>query len=916
MKIFRNKLLAAAIALLLTLTITGALVALPITAAHDPPLSIPAWCYAGVSPRTVGVNQQALIVFWCNWVPPTAAEDSRYGDRWVFNVDVTAPDGTTETLGPFDSDPVGGSYTTYTPTQIGTYAIVVQMPAYTITGLPSASGVPINDPSLNDVYGPATSEPVYLTVQEDPVTGWYENPAPTSYWTRPINSANRDWSSIAGNWLGGDAQSIAPGCSAYVTSMFTPNEVYGHGIATESAHILWTMPYYAGGIMDQWFGDTGYATSHYQGINLGNPIIIQGKLILDWRNTAHSTSGWLVIDLYTGELLSFENSTKPAFGQIYNYESPNQHGGFPYLWRTSGVTLPENNTSELGKQTWEMLDGYTLQSVAKVANVSAGGTGVYGIDGSILRYSLNTIDGVQYLQVWNSSAIPSMLGGSTGTNYWQWRPMGGAFGGDAKPLGYYVHDGNQGWSLNVTITPAMKGSLLTVRQDDFVIGGTAGKNNGTYIEEGNLWCLSLKPGEEGTLLWNKTFTPPQSVPDLAAGSGLTSYGVGLGEVDPEDGVFLFEERMTLQRWGYSLDTMQLLWGPTQPEEAFNFYGLSETIYEGKLLSYGYGGQLRAYDLTTGDILWTYNATTVGDESPYAGNYPIGIACIADGKIYTVSSEHSPTQPLWRGPNLRCVDAETGEEVWSILFWGGRMSPTEPNVYIADGIVVGLNYYDMSIYAFGKGPSATTVTASPKVSTFGNNVLVEGAVTDQSPAGRRNTNGILDFTLKDTPAISDESMAAWMEYMFMQQPMPANAMGVEVKLETLDPNGNFYEIGTTTSDASGYYSYAFTPEVPGTYTIIATFEGSNSYYSSFAETAINVQEAPKASPTAISPIPTAPSQTPSPSPTLPVQTSSSSPSTAVVPPTSALPTTTYLAIAAAAVVIVVAALALVLRRRNK
>jgi len=37
--------------------------------------------------------------------------------------------------------------------------------------------------------------------------------------------------------------------------------------------------------------------------------------------------------------------------------------------------------------------------------------------------------------------------------------------------------------------------------------------------------------------------------------------------------------------------------------------------------------------------------------------------------------------------------------------------------------------------------------------------------------------------------------------------------------------------------------AFTPEVPGKYTIVATFGGSESYYSSYAETAINVDNAP-------------------------------------------------------------------------
>ena len=49
--------------------------------------------------------------------------------------------------------------------------------------------------------------------------------------------------------------------------------------------------------------------------------------------------------------------------------------------------------------------------------------------------------------------------------------------------------------------------------------------------------------------------------------------------------------------------------------------------------------------------------------------------------------------------------------------------------------------------------------------------------------------------------------------------------------------------------------AFTPEVPGKYTIIASFEGSEGYWPSQAETAINVEEAPVATP--------APTPTPAP-----------------------------------------------------
>jgi hypothetical protein len=87
----------------------------------------------------------------------------------------------------------------------------------------------------------------------------------------------------------------------------------------------------------------------------------------------------------------------------------------------------------------------------------------------------------------------------------------------------------------------------------------------------------------------------------------------------------------------------------------------------------------------------------------------------------------------------------------------------------------------------------------------------------------------------------------MEYLYEQQPKPKNATGVEVSLDTIDPNGNFVHIATTTSDDSGMFKKAFVPEVPGEYTIIATFGGSKSYYSSYAETAIYVDEAPPPTP---------------------------------------------------------------------
>ena len=198
-------------------------------------------------------------------------------------------------------------------------------------------------------------------------------------------------------------------------------------------------------------------------------------------------------------------------------------------------------------------------------------------------------------------------------------------------------------------------------------------------------------------------------------------------------------------------------------------------------------------------------------------------------------------PLYPGAQQLAINCTTGEIVWSILSFTGRV-PTAS----ADGYLIQWNSYDNQIYSLGKGPTKTTIEASPKVSEHGNTVLVEGKVlgistgTKESDRSARFPDGI--------PAVSDESQSAWMEYVYMQQTKPTNATGVPVTISVLDPNGNTYVVGTTTSDASGNYKLSFIPQVPGDYSVIANFPGSESYWPSQEETAINVGEAaPTASP---------------------------------------------------------------------
>jgi disulfide bond formation protein DsbB len=82
----------------------------------------------------------------------------------------------------------------------------------------------------------------------------------------------------------------------------------------------------------------------------------------------------------------------------------------------------------------------------------------------------------------------------------------------------------------------------------------------------------------------------------------------------------------------------------------------------------------------------------------------------------------------------------------------------------------------------------------------------------------------------------------MEYVYMDQAMPTDFTGVNVEVNVVDSNGNYRAIGTATTDSSGFYHLNWTPDITGSYTVIAIFEGNNGYYGSYAEAAFAVDEA--------------------------------------------------------------------------
>jgi outer membrane protein assembly factor BamB len=329
----------------------------------------------------------------------------------------------------------------------------------------------------------------------------------------------------------------------------------------------------------------------------------------------------------------------------------------------------------------------------------------------------------------------------------------------------------------------------------------------TFVQQwGPAHSMYALDTETGALKWNVTLS------SMAETRGSTGYGKSFGT---------FADRTVK---AYNLETGALEWESEQFDYPWGqFFSYAIGVAYDRIYVTCYDGHVYCLNAHTGATEWKYYS---GDttETPYGTWAFYGKPAVADGKVYAGTTEHSPTNPFLRGFRLHCLDAIQGNLIWSIAGSYGAMS-------IADGVLLAPNGYTSQLYAFSKGQTSTTVSASPKIVTKGSSVIIEGSVMDLSPAQ------------PNTPAISDEDMSEWMEYLHMQYPMPTDATGVGVKLTAVDSDGDTHDLGYATSDMSGYFSKMWTPPDEGHYTVMATFEGTNSYYPSYAVGAVGVDPAP-------------------------------------------------------------------------
>jgi len=798
------------IALILVLTASATIVALPAATAQDSTYEFPTFLFVTLAPNPVGLNQ--IVYVHAIFSRPTPTAEGFGGDYYEnVTIEIVDTSGSKTVLGPYLTGMTGGISITYTPNQVGEYTFQAFYPGEILDLTNPNDRNPErgwNRHLIGSRLLPTESEKVTLTVQEEAVEAPYQTPPPPNeYWTRPIYSTNWDWGELGANWFG-----LTSGGKYDATG-----NVQLYGTAPNTAHIMWTKSTHFGGQpgapipSDQTsqYSSTSLVISYFE------PIILNG--ILYYTKFAGDSSlvvGWEAVDLRTGETLW----TKPAgvtgretlrMGQILRVHNEQEFGSWAYLYSSP----PGGVGGFTASGSWYgIYDAMTCTLVANITNI-VGTNFLMDVEGNQKGSLLGYYASGGKLNMWNSTKLFSyaeeymgfIIGLRTrtyGTKNWtdgiQW----------SVPLPTELNGNPISLSIAAT-TP----EVILLRQ----VGGSLiwqGVNTeGWHITAGY-------DAKTGALLWgpiNQTLPPLEDTALVAA----------------RDGYYVLHNKDRKQAYGYSLVNGQKLWGPVQLEgNAWSSIHRDGEIAYGKVYIWDVGGYVSAINLETGEVEWTFTRGSAGYDTPF-GIYPIfgyNAHSIADGKLF-LSEGIMYTPPL--SPSYRfAINCTDGSLVWEILHY----SSTQVGA-IADGYLVTWNSFDNQLYSFGKGPTETTVSIKNNVISQGSSVLIEGTITDISAGSEQE--GVIERFPHGLPAVADECMKEWMEYVYMQQAIPGDATGVEVVFNWVDSEGGWHDLDRTTTDMSGSFSYLWTPPAEGKYTIVATFMGSEGYYASYAETAVAV-----------------------------------------------------------------------------
>jgi outer membrane protein assembly factor BamB len=812
MKLLSTKTVTILVTLFLTISISGALTILPTVFAqevYDLPhggtpdttsiwsTTVPAGAsvyatisptaYLSFTPNPIGVGQTLLVNLWTT-SPPAA-------NRYLagFKVTLTKPDGTKDTVGPLNSYVADGTaWFEYVVDQVGTWTLKFDFPGEYLPAGKYVNGILDNSSTARgnyypaEYYNPASTPEQPLTVQSDIVISW-QSPLPTDYWTRPISLNNRDWSAIAGNypWFGQYMGSSMNGAPRWTGPFIT---------SSNTAHMLWMrQDAFPAGIIG---GEAGIYGNTGRGVT--PDVIFEGRCYarqtVQWYNGSYLNCA-VCYDLRTGEMYYMIPTAAPFYGISPTFieytkgtSSSVPGGGETNTVTASLRTLSGSQLYTINPQTGDITSNITCMS------------GVYHSGWVISGQTVNASLGEYQLINWTTAGTSNNFASRIVSNISSVLNPAYLFGS------YQTYQYPENLDIN-NATMMSQPYYVTYQSDlDAGICVMQGRFVNGNVNGGRLIGYSLTTGQ---VIWNITtietpFNPGTAVPDQGKYFCVMENGI----------IEAFDEY-----------TGKLLWKTQTDYPWGEFWGYTQTSAYGLFMAFGYTG-VYAFNWTTGDIVWHFSAQAPPFETPYTYNgtsvYSFtGTPVVADGKLYVENSEHTPSAPFTRGWGFYCINVTDGSQIWKVD------EPMRAGA-MADGYTTAGDSYNGFMYVFGKGQSATTVTAPDTVIPNGEVIVIKGAVFDQSAAQA------------GTPCVSEASMGAYMSYLHLQSPLPSDVAGVPVTLTAIDSTGGVIDIATvTTNGYYGTFGYAWAPPKEDTYTITASFAGTDAYGSSSAATTVAV-----------------------------------------------------------------------------
>ena len=592
----------------------------------------------------------------------------------------------------------GTAWFTYVPEDVGTYKFKYEFlgeyyPAgYYYQGKVVANGTSGATSLGSAYYKPDTTQEVSVTVQADFVVSYPPAALPTDYWTRPVSPNNREWRYILGNWPATGMYGSGEGWPENTNSYMSNYRFVPYVQAPGSAHILWKQQGAIGGLIGGKSGQlsfTGagviptiiFAGRCYASVSVPpDPVYINGTW--QYPSAVSAVTKWRCFDLRTGEVYwerpVASGETLPT---IITYEpggpevpgAEAQHTDAAYL-----VTLISASGSNPGR-----IIKYNPWTGVVAANITAQPTGVGA--------------GTYYRDPWCLSIQTIGSGASAQYRLINWTIANNAgtetigIGGGQPTIQDFNQRvwGNISWPFSSVGTVDYE-SGIAVTTGTVSSTGT-GVGTGVFVQAASLTT--------GTLLWNVTNTNPENWATFFGTPGVADHGK-------------FAERMmTGEWWAWDLNTGQIAWKSplsSWPWGVFGAYDVQSAY--GYIFDNGYDG-VHAINWTNGHIDWSFNAPSAPFEAPYNGGFAWhATGYVADGKLYTFTAEHTPSQPITRGLKLYCINATTGANIWNISAYSGVSGSRTWPGGIADGYLTFANSYDGYMYVFGKGKSTTTVAA--------------------------------------------------------------------------------------------------------------------------------------------------------------------------------------------------------------